>query len=40
MENIKLSIQNITKKYKNAGAEFAALDGLSVDVFSGEFLSV
>ncbi len=40
MENIKLSIKNITKQYKNAGNEFAALDDLSVDVVSGEFLSV
>ncbi len=40
MENIKLSIQNVTKNYKNAGAEFAALDNLSVNVYGGEFLSV
>ena len=36
----KLSIQSITKRYKNAGAEFAALDGVSVDIAAGEFLSV
>lgn len=40
MSNCKLSIQNITKQYKNAGTEFAALDGVSVDVAAGEFLSV
>ncbi len=40
MKNSKLSIQNITKQYKNAGVEFAALDDLSVDVVAGEFLSV
>ncbi len=38
--NCKLSIQNITKQYTNAGAEFAALDHLSVDIAAGEFLSV
>ncbi len=38
--NCKLSIQNITKQYTNAGAEFAALDNLSVDIAAGEFLSV
>ncbi len=40
MDNCKLSIQNITKYYKNSGAQFAALDNLSVDVAAGEFLSV
>ncbi len=40
MENCKLSIRNITKQYKNAGARFAALDGVSVDIEAGEFLSV
>lgn len=40
MNNCKLSIQNVTKHYKNAGTDFAALDNLSVDVMAGEFLSV
>ncbi len=40
MNNCKLSIQNISKQYKNAGTDFAALDNLSVDVAAGEFLSV
>ncbi len=40
MENIKLSIQNISKQYKNSGSKFPALEDLSVDIASGEFLSV
>ncbi len=40
MENIKLSIQNITKHYRNDGEKAAALDNVSVDVVAGEFLSV
>ena len=38
MDNVKLSIQNITKKYKNGGAP--ALNGVTVDVQTGEFLSI
>lgn len=40
MDTCKLSIRNITKQYKNSGTEFAALDGVSVDIAAGEFLSV
>lgn len=40
MNNCKLYIENITKQYKNNGAEFAALDQVSIEVKSGEFLSV
>jgi ABC-type Fe3+/spermidine/putrescine transport system ATPase subunit len=36
----KLSIQNITKQYKNGGAAVAALNDVSVDVEKGEFLSI
>lgn len=37
---IKLSIQNITKHYPNSAATSAALDNVSFEVASGEFLSV
>lgn len=40
MSTCKLSIQAIQKHYKNNGVEFAALDRISFDVQSGEFLSV
>ncbi len=38
MDHCKLSIQSIVKKYKNGGAP--ALNGVSVDVKAGEFLSI
>lgn len=38
MNNCKLSIQNISKRYKNNKA--VALDNVSVDVMQGEFLAI
>ncbi|MBO5843035.1 MAG: ATP-binding cassette domain-containing protein, partial [Clostridia bacterium] len=38
MSNCKLSIQSITKQYKNSKS--VALDSVSVDVQAGEFLAI
>ncbi len=40
MDTCKLSIQHIAKQYKNGNHAVAALKDVSVDVASGEFLSI